>query len=100
MSFPMQPILKRNFVSTGAATTVQLPNNAVKVELFDLTNIATNAGQVAAGAAVTALYNSSYAVQGMPDASGYLYTTVAAGAPPAVLAETLIAANGYTFFDS
>lgn len=100
MSFPMQPILQKSFVSSGAATSFALPNNAMKVELFDLTNIATNAGQVATGAAITALYNSSFAVLGMPAASGYVFTTQAAGAPPAFIDESLIAANGYTFFDS
>lgn len=96
----MQPILQKSFVSSGAATSFALPNNAMKVELFDLTNIATNVAQVNAGAAITALYNSSYAVLGMPPASGYVYTTQAAGAPPAFIDESLIGANGYTFFDS
>lgn len=100
MSFPMQPILKKSFISTGAATTFSLPNQPVKIEVFDLTNISTTAAQVASGAAITALYQSSYALSPMPVGSGYVYTSVAAGAPPAVIAQSLIGANGYTFFDS
>lgn len=83
MSFPMQPILKKSFVSTGAATSFALPNDAFKVEVYDLTNIAAGAG-----------LQYSMGVQGMPAGSGYLFTGVA----PVV--ETLSATNGYTFFDS
>jgi hypothetical protein len=97
MSFPMQPILTRNFISTGAATTIALPNNAIKVELFDLTNITTVAGQTAG--AETALYQKSFAIQGMPAGSGYSYTNTAT---TKTMVESLLATNGngYTFLNT
>jgi hypothetical protein len=100
MSFPMQPILRKSFVSSGAATSFALPNNAVKVQLFDLSNAATTAAQVAAGGAVTALYQYSFGLLGMSSGSGYSFSTVASGAPPAVVQESVLGTDGYTFFNS
>lgn len=83
MSFPMQPILEKSFVSSGAATSFALPNDAFKVEVFDLTNIAAAAG-----------LQYSFGLQGMPAGNAFTFTGVA----PVV--EALAATNGYTFFDS
>lgn len=97
MSFPMQPIIKRSFTSTGAATTFPLPNNAVKVEVYDLTNIATTAAATAGAEA--ALYQKAFSINGMPAGSGYSYTNTI---NTKTMVESLLATNGggFTFFDS
>ena len=97
MSFPMQPIIKRAFTSTGAATSFALPTDAVKVEIYDLTNIATVAG-TAAGAEA-ALYQKAVGLKGMPAGSGYSWTNTAT---TKTMVESLLATNadGFTFFDS
>lgn len=98
--YPVQPILRRSFISSGALTTFAIPSGPVKVECFNLSNIATTAAQVAALSPITAILQSSFAVSGMSAGSGYVYGTLASGAPPAVVQETLIGVNGYTFVDT
>lgn len=98
--FPVQPVLSKNFVSTGAVTRFNIPSNPVKVELYDLTNLGVTAASVAAGGAIAALYHKSYALQGMAAGSAFSTSSVASGAPPAVEQETLIGANGYTFVNT
>lgn len=81
--YPVQPILKRRYLSSGAASLVSIPSDAVKVELYNLTNIAAAAG-----------LQYSVGVAGMPAASAYTFTGVA----PVVQAQ--ITANGFSFVDT
>lgn len=81
--YPVQPILKRNYLSSGAPSVLSIPSGPVKVELYNLTNIAAGAG-----------LQYSSAVSGMPAGSAYTFTGVA----PVV--QALITANGFSFVDT
>lgn len=81
--YPVQPLLKQSFVSTGAPSIFSIPSGPVKVECYDLTNIAAAAG-----------LQYSSAVFGMPAGNAFTFTGVA----PVV--QNLISVDGYTFVDS
>lgn len=93
--YPVQPILKKNFVSTGAATTFIIPSDAVKVEVYDLTNIATVAA--AAAGAEPALFQKASSVLGMSSGSGYSSTNTV---NTKTMVESLLAAQGFTFVNT
>lgn len=95
--YPVQPILKKNFVSIGAATTFIIPSDATKVEIYNLTNIATVAGATAG--AEPALFQKAFSVLGMPSGSGYSYTNTV---NTKTIVESLLATNsqGFTFVNT
>lgn len=81
--YPVQPILKKAYLSTGAVQTFSIPSGASKVELYNLSNIAAASG-----------IQYSEGVEGSPVGAAFIFTGVA----PVV--ETAVLTGGFSFVDT